>query len=171
MRIVLFRHGPAERRDARRWPDDARRPLTARGVERTERAARGLKRAFSITRVGSSPLVRCMQSAEILRRVLAATPPVEVIPALAPGGSYRELIEALQARKSGETIALVGHEPDLGKLAAVMIFGAPAASLPLKKAGACMIEFTARPESGKGRLQAFLPPRLLRVKAKARVRS
>jgi len=47
---------------------------------------------------------------------------------------------------------LVGHEPDLGKLAGVLLFGAPAA-LPLRKAGACSIEFDNHCAAGKGRLR------------------
>ena len=65
MRIVLFRHGPAGRRDDRRWPDDGLRPLTPRGKERTEQAARGLARALALTRIVTSPLVRATQSADV----------------------------------------------------------------------------------------------------------
>jgi len=58
-------------------------------------------------------------------------------------------------------VVLVGHEPHLGKLAGTLLFGAPA-HLPIKKAGACAIDFEARPRAGGGQLVWFLPPRALR---------
>ena len=62
---------------------------------------------------------------------------------------------------SGETgLVLVGHEPDLGVLAGMMI-GA-GRTLPLKKAGACAIEFMGPPAAGTGQLLWYVPPRILR---------
>lgn len=171
MRVVLFRHGIAGSRDARRWPDDALRPLTARGKERTEQAARGLRKLMPVTRILSSPLLRATQTADILRSVYEVTREIELVPALSPGGSYHEVIQRLRALRPSESVALVGHEPDLGKLAAVLAFGAPASSLPLKKAGACIIDFVGKPESGHGKLFALLPPRMLRRRVKRGVKS
>ena len=37
MRVILFRHGPAEVRDPSRWPEDTERPLTRRGEKRSRR--------------------------------------------------------------------------------------------------------------------------------------
>ena len=171
MRVILIRHGSAARRDARRWPDDARRPLTARGIERTEQAMRGLRRQIEIGRLLTSPLVRSTQTADIARRVCEIEPPPELLPALSPGGDYHRVLERLAECKPAEVVALIGHEPDLGKLAGVLVFGAPATTLPFKKAGACIIDFPGRVEAGKGLLRAFLPPRLLRAKARPRVRT
>src|SRR5215831_7003605 len=128
MRIVLFRHGPAGSRDPRRWPDDGQRPLSPRGIERTEQAARGLVRIMPLHRIVTSPLLRAAQSAELLRKAVDSKREVEVL-------------------------------------------DAPARSLPLKKAGVCVIDFVGGPTPGDGKLVAFLPPRFLRrrsaTKAKA----
>src|SRR5262245_14072805 len=142
MRIVLVRHGPAETRDASQWPDDGLRPLTARGIERTEAAAAGLARLEpKVGAVLSSPLVRAMMTAEILRKALGLEGDVGTLDALAPGGSLRSVVRRLAESESRDTIFLVGHEPDLGRLAGVLLFGAPDSSLPLKKAAACAISF------------------------------
>ena len=163
MRVILFRHGPAGRRDPARWPDDGERPLTRRGSERTEEGAHGLARfTRGETQVWSSPLTRAHSTAALVRGALELDAPVEWLDALAPGGSYRELLIRLAAIESGVCVVLVGHEPDLGKLAGMLLFGAPARSLPLKKAGACVIDFTGPVEPGAGHLYAFLPPRTLR---------
>jgi phosphohistidine phosphatase len=163
MRIYLFRHGPAGSRDPSRWPDDSLRPLSARGFERTGVAARGLARLEShATAVLSSSLARAMQTAKLLQQALELAAPVETLEALEPGGSYRGVIQRLQEFKANDSVFLVGHEPDLGKLAGVLLFGAPASTLPLKKAGACVVQFDGPLKPGAGRLHLFLPPKILR---------
>jgi len=162
MRIYLLRHGPAGRRDASRWPDDSARPLTSRGAERTEVAARGLARLESDpTLVLTSPLVRAEQTAKILCKELQLEN-LERLDALSPGGSYRAVVQRLAQCGANDAVFLVGHEPHLGKLAGVLLFGAPAGSLPLKKAGACALLFEGPVRAGDARLHWFLPSKLLR---------
>jgi phosphohistidine phosphatase len=168
MRIILFRHGPAGERDASRWPDDGARPLTARGVDRTHAAARGLAQLEpGIRRIVASPLQRAAMTAEILAEVFdeATREPLE---ALGPGGSYRGILEFVRGLPEDDPVVLVGHEPDLGKLAGILAFGAPAA-LPLKKAGACAFDFEGSPAPGTGRLLWLLTPRVLRRMAKEKL--
>ena len=86
---------------------------------------------------------------------------VELLDALRPEGSYRKVIEFLSANGSDGAVVLVGHEPDLGKLAGTLVFGAPSA-LALKKAGACAIQFDGEIRAGAGSLSWFLPPKMLR---------
>jgi phosphohistidine phosphatase len=163
MRIYLFRHGPAGSRDPSRWPDDSLRPLSPRGEDRTERAARGLARLENgPTLVISSPLLRCMQTAKHLRQSLELETPIEALDALAPGGSVRATLQRLAQFEDDDAVFLVGHEPDLGKLAGVLLFGSGASSVPLKKAGACLVWFDDTVKPGEGELRAFLPPRVLR---------
>jgi phosphohistidine phosphatase len=161
MRLILFRHGPAGAPDPRRWPDDRHRPLTAKGEERTRRAGRGLRRLEGeFPLILTSPLVRCARSAELLREAGGSRSGVEAIASLAPGGSWRQVLQRVAEESPDATIVLVGHEPQLGKLAGVLVFGAPAA-LPLKKAGACALAFEDSVAPGAGRLCWFLTPRLL----------
>lgn len=168
MRILLFRHGPAGTRDPLRWPDDRERPLTEKGRARTRRAGEGLAHLEpGISIVFTSPLRRCAETAQLLREAAGETATVRPNEALAPGGSWHDVLETLGGAPGADTVVLVGHEPDLGKLAGVLLFGAPAA-MPLRKAGACSIEFVAHPAPGKGRLRWFLPPRALRRFARQR---
>ena len=57
-------------------------------------------------------------------------------------------------------IALVGHEPNIGELAARLI----GARLPLefKKGAICRIDFDVLPPKGMGQLRWFVTPRMLR---------
>lgn len=161
MRIILFRHGPAEDRDPQRWPDDHARPLTTKGEARVRRCARALKKLEGeIHVILSSPLVRCMRTAELLREECGSQPALTAFPSLAPGRSWRTTMQRLAEEGPDSTLVLVGHEPELGKLAGLFLFGAPA-SLPLKKAGACSFTFDETVAAGAGRMRWFLPPRAL----------
>jgi phosphohistidine phosphatase len=160
MRVILFRHGPAGDRDPARWPDDAARPLTSRGERRTRLAALGLGRiAKKIERVMTSPFERADRTAKILGRELGFEP-VETLEALVPGGSSRKVIEALNQKPGASTVVVVGHEPDLGALAGLLVFN-NGATIPLKKAGACSITFESAVRPGAGTLEWVAPPRML----------
>ena len=160
MRIILFRHGIAEERDAARWPDDAKRPLTARGERRARRAAQGLARIErSVERLGTSPFVRAERTARILSRVLGIE--AEVTDALVPGGAIRRIMETMNGSAVEGSVVLVGHEPDLGALAGLLLFGNLEAALPLKKAGACAIEIEPPARPGGGTLMWAAPPHIL----------
>jgi len=161
MRVILFRHGPAGDRDPKRWPDDGLRPLTPRGEARTRRASRGMLRLEdALNLVMTSPLLRCRRTAEILAEAAGLDGAPEALDSLAPRGSWRHVLLRLGELSPDATVALVGHEPELGKLAGVLLFGAPAA-LPLKKAGGCSIAFAGAVSPGDGRLRWFLPSRAL----------
>src|SRR5262245_21326611 len=161
MRLVLMRHGPAGSADPKRWPDDGERPLTDRGVERTRAAARGIARMErGIQVILTSPLARALETAHILGDHVPEAR-IDVHDVLRPGHSPRRMIEVCSSLDGVETLVLVGHEPDLGKLAGTIAFGAPS-PMPLKKAGACAFDFDVHPASGAGRLAWFLPPRALR---------
>src|SRR5258708_2670251 len=127
VRVVLFRHGPAARRDSARWPDDGARPLTKDGEERTRAAARGLARVIPARGViWSSPLKRALQTASILAGAWKTEAAVWTHDALTPGTRLTECLAALRtlhpdggaprtkdAVDDGATVILVGHEPDL----------------------------------------------------------
>ena len=69
MKLLVIRHAIAEDREvwARTSLDDGERPLTARGVDRMEQAARGLRRMVEkLDAIATSPLVRAMQTARIV---------------------------------------------------------------------------------------------------------
>lgn len=169
MRLILLRHGPAGTADAKRWPDDRERPLSAIGKKRTRKAALGIARLEpKLGRIWTSPLVRARETAERLAAAYDPKPKIVVVDALAPGiDIWRELISESR-RTPGEVLALVGHEPDLGMLAGRLV-GREATALPLKKAGACRIDTSGLLRGGSGTLEWFLPPRILRLLGKKKV--
>ena len=175
MQLVLFRHGPAGSADPARWPDDRARPLTSGGEAKTRRAARGLAALLldhgttRRVRVWTSPFVRAERTARLLVEALAgaaAKDAPQVVAALAPGGSEKALLERLaelasEAGSGDVVVVLVGHEPQLGRLAGEFALEANG-PLPLKKAGAVALSFGGRARRRSGTLDWFVPPRLLR---------
>ena len=76
------------------------------------------------TQIWTSPLVRAVQTAELVTAALKTDVAVEVVPLLAPGESARGLLAIVQALPADASVLLVGHEPGLSGLGALLA-GAP----------------------------------------------
>ena len=159
--LFLVRHAiAAERGDE--WPDDTKRPVTSDGAARMRRAIAGLRALdVKIDIIFTSPLTRAIETADLMVSGLKPTPVLRPLPALAPGGAPAKIAEAVVAEKDVRGIAIVGHEPGLGELAAWLI-GARA-PLQFKKGGICRIDVTELPPGRSGHLVWFATPKMLRA--------
>ena len=158
--LYLVRHAIAADR-GEDWPDDDKRPLTARGVSRFKEAAAGLSRLdVAVDEIFTSPLVRAKQTAEILAGGLPGKPSIKVLDALSPGHPPSSVLAQLARTARRRRIALVGHEPGLGELAAHLI-GAGRA-LEFKKGGVCRIDVESLSSRRAGALNWFVTPKVLR---------
>ncbi len=146
MELVLVRHAPAEPRDPERWPDDDRRRLSREGRKLALAAARGLRRAgVERPRIATSPLARARATAEILAGAVEARGPLETWPELRPEGAGEAVVRRLVAAgaRSGPRV-LVGHEPNLGLLAGLLISGEEVRPFRLAKSGAARLTVPGR---------------------------
>jgi phosphohistidine phosphatase len=159
--LYLIRHAiAAERGEA--WPDDTKRPLTEDGIDRMRKAARGLARLdITIDLVCTSPLVRARQTAEIVAAALDPRPSLVTLESLAPDGTFTALMAELDKHARKSRVALVGHEPGLGELAARLVGSRHA--IEFKKGAVCRIDLDEIPPAGPGHLRWFLTPRILRA--------
>jgi phosphohistidine phosphatase len=156
----LIRHGIAEERGPE-WPDDDKRPLTSKGIAALKQEAKALAAlGISFDVIVTSPLTRTRQTANVFAQHLPGKPPVEHSDALAPSADPAEVMQEIANRARTSKIALVGHEPGIGELAARLI-GARSA-IEFKKGAICRIDFAGRPPKSAGKLQWFLPPRILK---------
>jgi phosphohistidine phosphatase len=158
--LYLIRHGIAEERgDA--WPDDGKRPLTDRGVTRLRKEARGLVRlGVTFDVMVTSPLVRARQTADAIAASFDSRPPIVTAESLAPGGSYQAVLADLEKQSKRSRIALVGHEPGIGELAARLIGSRH--PIEFKKGAICRIDLETLPPAGPGALRWFLTPKIIR---------
>jgi phosphohistidine phosphatase len=158
--LYVVRHAIAAERGSD-WPDDSKRPLTEKGVERFRESVDGL--IWLDVQLGvvlTSPLVRAKQTAEFLAGGLPSRPPVKVIDALAPGHTPQEVLEHVAREGRGHSrIAIVGHEPDLGELIGWLLGSRRA--VPLKKGGVCLMDLDTM-SSRHGTLAWLMPPKALR---------
>ncbi len=159
-RLYFFRHGIAEK--LVRIQDDGKRPLTHEGRKKVRKSVRGLD-ALGIRpdAVLSSPFVRAMQTAELLRRELGVKKDVVVCNGLRPGGQLKEVYD--EARKLGrmDDILLVGHEPALSEMVSETLSGVKHLKIRLKKAGVCCVELDHIPPHSKGILLWSMTPKQL----------
>jgi phosphohistidine phosphatase len=164
MQVYLLRHAIAETRDPERYPVDADRPLTREGRIRMARAARGIRAlGLRFDLVLTSPLLRARQTARIVIPMFRPHPPLRALRPLSPGGGTGGVFAALETVPPDASVLLVGHEPDLSRLAGAMTLE-PRGDMPLelKKGGLCRIDFEGSARPGRGRLAFLLTPKILR---------
>lgn len=160
LELYLIRHGAAEER-GKEYPDDSKRPLTSQGIARLRKEAHALNAlGVSFDHIIASPLVRTRQTADVLADVMKSKPPVSTSEALAPAGSPASVMQELGKHMRKARLAVVGHEPNIGELAARLI-GARA-PLEFKKGAICRIDFEVFPPKGTGQLCWFLTSKMLR---------
>jgi len=120
MELILWRH--AEALDAAPGQSDLQRRLTSRGEKQARHVARWLKEQHpKHLRVLVSPAVRCQQTAHPLALPFATEPRI------GPGADVSDLLAAAgcpegSGQRGGATL-LVGHQPTLGRLAALLLSG------------------------------------------------
>jgi len=159
--LYLIRHAIADE-PGDTWPDDTKRPLTAEGISRMRKAARGLVRlGVHLDVVLASPLVRARQTAEIVAAAFDQRPPVVTATSLAPAGDYTDLLDDLQKHAKRTHIALVGHEPGIGELAARL--AGSRRRFEFKKGSVCRIDVESIPPGRPGSLRWFVTPAILRA--------
>ena len=163
MELYLIRHGIAVERGAD--TKDEERSLTDQGHQKTRKVAQRLhKLGLRFDLIMTSPLVRSRQTAEILCSC-GLSSHLEESTYLAPNGELHTWLSRWleQQQQPGIThLALVGHQPDLGQWAEILVWGEAREVLILKKAGIIGLKL---PETGSpvGRSQLFwlIPPKFL----------
>ena len=137
MKLYLVRHAEAIERSAA--TPDASRCLTTKGRLAFRKIAGRVRKAdIAPDVIFTSPLLRAVQTAEILAERLKHKGPVVVAKELSPGFDLRALRFLLYGAGSPEEAAFVGHEPDLGLLAAALL--SVPGGFPLRKGAVLALE-------------------------------
>ena len=136
MRVYLIRHAHAVEAD-----EDPARPLSARGIEQVKALAKFLKPsgAFAPEEIWHSPLARSRETAELLIKHLRLEVPRTLVPGLEPDDDPAAIAARLTA--CTHPLAIVGHEPQLGALASLLITGrTEPVKFTMKKCAALALE-------------------------------
>jgi phosphohistidine phosphatase len=150
MDLLLWRHA-----EAVEGTPDHTRELTERGLKQAALLADWLHdRRPKRLRVLASPTVRTRQTAA------AFTDAFEVVPALGPDGNVADMLAAAGWPDSAHACLLVGHQPALGRLAALLLSGAEA-DWTIKKGALWWFSNRVRDGETQTILRAVVPPDLI----------
>src|SRR5207248_11045374 len=130
--------------------------------KRTRAAANGLRAlglAFDV--ILTSALTRAAETAEIISAAYGNTPAPQVLQALAPGISPRQLLTAMAPFAQNDKVLIVGHEPQLSGFVALMLTSDGSPRIRIKK-GACIALELKALQAGGAELRWMLTQRHLR---------
>ena len=150
MDLILWRHADAE--DG--VPDEARR-LTAKGEKQAQQVGRWLKSHLPEgARILVSPARRAQQTASALGREYVTSKEV---------GTAASVVSVMAAAgwpDAKGAVVVVGHQPTLGRIAAVLLSGAEA-DWSVKKGGVWWFSNRLRDDETQTVLRAVMSPEFL----------
>lgn len=150
MDLILWRHAEAEEGEAT-TPDHKRR-LTARGEKQARQVARWLRERLPRKhRILVSPAERTQQTAHALEL------PYEIEPKLGLGASVTDVLTTAGWPGHGGAVVVVGHQPALGRVAAVLL-GGEESDWSIKKGGVWWFSSRARNDESQTVLRAVINP-------------
>jgi phosphohistidine phosphatase len=155
MKLYFLRHGIAA--DREEWNgSDFDRPLTREGRDRMQREAKTLARLnLAPEAILTSPLVRAKETAEIAADALHVR--AEPDERLGPQFDVQRLGEIVREHIGGDSLMLVGHEPNMSETVGEIVGGA---RVDLKKGGLALVELNDYDDLA-GDLVWLLPPKVL----------
>lgn len=150
MDIILWRHAEAEEG----VPDPAR-ALTGKGRQQAATMARWLKSHLPTdAKILVSPARRAQQTAQALGVAY------ETCAALAPQSDASEVLHAAGWPHGKRAVVMVGHQPTLGQLAALLLTGSNA-DWAIKKGAVWWLTNRGIQGESQARLEAVMAPSLL----------
>src|SRR4051812_45797790 len=157
--LYVLRHGIAVPHGTPDIPEEDR-PLTPKGEKRMKQIGRGLRRLrLELDRIVTSPLPRARRTAEIVAEALGMDDLLENADSLRADRSAAMIRDWVVGRPESR-LMLVGHNPSLTDLMALLVAGERAPKLgELEKGGIAALG--ACPEGGF-QLEWLATPRLIR---------
>ena len=168
MNLILVRHAIAVERDAATDISDEQRALTPDGIRKMKRVVDGVRRMkIGIEQIWTSPLIRAVQTAEILRSGLQL--PADAIHEMAelqPSGNVNSLFDRIHEVPNLSSLALVGHEPYLSDVMYRLLSAQGPSEIAMKKGGIASFEVDSFEMPPRATLEWLLTPKQLRMLGK-----
>jgi phosphohistidine phosphatase len=162
MELLLLRHAEANPANSGR---DDERGLSGIGRRNAELVGASLARLDRIPElILSSPLVRARQTAEALVAGLGTgTPPeIRTVKELQPGATPATIMKMLEPEAGRSRVAVVGHQPDIGRVLSFMISGGSMElEFSIRPGTVCLTEVNTIPLKSPARLLLLVPPSVL----------
>ena len=149
MDLILWRHA-----DAQDGAPDSERALTDKGRDQAATVAAWLKeRLPKDARIVASPATRARETAAALGLQFDTTSEIGV------GATAREVLRAAGWPNAGGAVVVVGHQPTLGRIAALLLAGAEA-DWSIKKGALWWLAWRGRSKGDEVLLRAVIGPDL-----------
>jgi phosphohistidine phosphatase len=159
MDLILLRHGKSPSLAEAGVARDADRPLSDAGRRQAKRAGEALiELDCRPDLILASPLLRARQTAEQALKGLHGESRLKIFEPLGSGADPEELLAALGQHSAERSLLLVGHEPDLGAFASLVLYGSDASAISLKPGGMLLIETQDLGARGVAQLRWLLLP-------------
>jgi phosphohistidine phosphatase len=140
LRVLLIRHGKAERHSATGFDED--RHLKPRGERQASWLAGKIVKAKSLpTLLLHSPLARAVETSRPLVKALKCK--FEKADELAVGIKHHKVLELIKEHRGSKCIALVGHNPQLEEVAAALVTKLGTKGVDLRTGEALVIDIPA----------------------------
>ncbi|MCK6545901.1 histidine phosphatase family protein [Myxococcota bacterium] len=128
---------------------DSWRALTGKGRRRMRETGKLVVQHADIDVIFTSPLVRAVQTAEILAHAIGLDEPVHARDVIANPPRLQSIVDlATETDASVRGVAIVGHEPTLGELAAELL-GIPTYPRGFKKGSVLAVDYDRVQKSGE----------------------
>lgn len=155
MNLYLIRHSIAEAMSHNKKDFD--RELTETGKTVIAKAAHGWEKIIcKFDLIITSPLVRSVQTSEIISSSMKNSPKIIKDNNLTTGGTTADLMEIANSFDEMD-LACVGHQPDLS-YHIINLCGDKGFKLLFPPAAIAKIEFDNKIKYGSGRLSFLIPP-------------
>lgn len=150
MELILWRHAEAED-----GTPDIERELTAKGHKQAQKMADFLRpRLPENTRILVSPATRTQQTVHALTRHF------ETEPRVGTSASPQDILDAANWPDEGGCVLVVGHQPTLGQVAALLM-GEPAACFSVRKGAVWWLSRREREGDYQPKLRLVISPDFL----------
>lgn len=147
MDLILWRHADAHPGEA-----DLERALTGKGRRQAASMAVWLEKHLpDSAKILTSPAVRSVETASALGRKF------KIIPELAPGAQVASILAAAGWPDSRQPVVIIGHQPALGRLASLLLFGVEQ-DLSIRKGAAWWLTNRSREDNHITTLRAAICP-------------
>ena len=135
MDLLFLRHAEAIELGSDGITQDNDRYLSNDGIKKMKRAAEGMRQLnLNLDVILTSPLLRAIQTAEIVAKEFNIENKIQVSNHLSPNGDPSVLVSEIKKQyDKAQQLMLVGHEPDLSCLVSYLLSGVKNVSINLKK--------------------------------------
>ncbi len=161
MKLFLIRHTAAIEHETKTVTSDDLRFISRAGRMVARNVFGSLKKRMSgIEQIFTSPLIRAVQTAEILATMIEFNGDIDLVNELRNESSISSIISLLEKHSEYNEVALIGHEPKMSILLSTLC-GSTSGIDGFSKCGVALLDYSPKIHTGK--FVGYFDPKRLNV--------